>query len=190
MFEKRKDSPTEGSPAILASEPRKTSSSVEFNTRNAAMIGATIKVKGEITGDENLIIEGQVEGSIKLTGHDLTVGQKGQVKADLTAKTVKIEGHITGDITGSEKVVLTKTGHVLGNIIAPRVTLEDGAKFKGSIDMDPGVASSATTAPAEKTESVVEPPKRNRSTSGTRSAATPADSSVGTGSESPAKKTA
>jgi cytoskeletal protein CcmA (bactofilin family) len=58
---------------------------------------------------------------------------------------VKVEGRITGDIDGSEKVIITKTGRVLGNIVAPRVTLEDGAKFKGSIDMDPGVEAPATT---------------------------------------------
>lgn len=109
------------------------------------MIGSTIKIKGAISGEENLVIEGQVEGSVDLPGHDLTVGQKGQVDADLKAKTVKVEGRITGDIDGSEKVIITKTGRVLGNIVAPRVTLEDGAKFKGSIDMDPGVEAPATT---------------------------------------------
>ena len=104
------------------------------------MIGPTIKIKGNVKGDENLVIEGTVDGTVELSGHDLTIGPSGHVKANLTAKTVKIEGQITGDVTGSEKVILCKSGKVEGNIVAPRVTLEDGAKFKGSIDMDPGAA--------------------------------------------------
>ncbi|MEZ5560615.1 MAG: polymer-forming cytoskeletal protein [Pseudomonadales bacterium] len=114
------------------------------------MIGSTITIKGDVSGDENLIIEGTVQGSVVLSGHDLTIGQKGQVKADLSAKTVKVEGTVTGDITGSEKVILTKSGKVLGNIVAPRVTLEDGAKFKGSIDMDPDESAAASTAPPKR----------------------------------------
>ncbi|MCB1844788.1 MAG: polymer-forming cytoskeletal protein, partial [Halioglobus sp.] len=67
-----------------------------------------------------------------------SVGESGRVTADITARVVKIEGEVTGDITGSEKVVIARSGNVRGNIVAPRVTLEDGAIFKGSIDMDPG----------------------------------------------------
>jgi len=104
------------------------------------VIGQTIQIKGTISGEENLIVEGTVEGSVHLKGHDLTIGQTGQVTADLDAKTVKVEGQVTGDVNGSEKVVVSKTGRVRGNIVSPRVTLEDGAKFKGSIDMDPGDA--------------------------------------------------
>ena len=101
------------------------------------MIGQTIKVKGNITGNENLIIEGTVDGSVDLPQHDLTIGETGQVVANLSAKTVRVDGQVTGDVAGSEKVIISKTGRVNGNLIAPRVTLEDGAKFKGSIDMDP-----------------------------------------------------
>ena len=101
------------------------------------MIGQTIKIKGTIEGDENLIIEGSVDGAVNLPNNDLTVGASGKVTADLDAKTVKIDGQVTGDIAGTEKVIVSKTGLVRGNIVAPRVTLEDGAKFKGSIDMDP-----------------------------------------------------
>ena len=101
------------------------------------MIGQTIKIKGTIEGDENLIIEGSVEGAVSLPNNDLTIGASGKVTADLGAKTVKIDGQVTGDISGTEKVIVSKTGLVRGNIVAPRLTLEDGAKFKGSIDMDP-----------------------------------------------------
>jgi cytoskeletal protein CcmA (bactofilin family) len=104
------------------------------------MIGASIKIKGDITGDENLVVEGQVEGQISLTNHDLTIGESGVVSANLNAKTVQIHGTVNGDIEGSELVVVSKSGRVQGNIVAPRVTLEDGAQFKGSIDMSPGNA--------------------------------------------------
>ena len=109
------------------------------------MIGSTIKIKGDITGDENLTIEGAVEGSVELGAHEVCIGQSGRVNANVTAKIIKIEGEVKGDITGNEKVVVSKTGNVRGNIIAPRVTLEDGAKFKGSIDMDPGAASASVS---------------------------------------------
>ena len=97
---------------------------------------------------KNLIIEGSVEGSVELPDHDLTVGATGKLAADLSAKIVKIDGQVTGDIKGSEKVVVSKSGHVKGNIIAPRVTLEDGAKFKGSIDMDPSDNGAQATPPS------------------------------------------
>lgn len=102
------------------------------------MIGSTVNIKGDITCDENFIIDGKVEGSVTCNSHEVTVGQSGNVKADISAKVVKIEGTVEGDISGHEKVIISKTGNVRGNIVAPRVTLEDGAKFKGSIDMDPG----------------------------------------------------
>lgn len=101
------------------------------------MIGKTITIKGDITGEENLVIEGRVDGTVHLKSNDLTVGQSGRVTANLTANVVRIDGEVNGDIVGVEKVVVTKTGKVQGNIVGPRVTLEDGAKFKGSIDMDP-----------------------------------------------------
>jgi len=102
------------------------------------MIGPSIKIKGEISGDEDLLIQGQVEGTISLKAHQVVVGESGQVSADILAKTIKIDGKVNGDITGTENVVISKLGNVRGNIIAPRVLLEDGAIFKGSIDMDPG----------------------------------------------------
>lgn len=114
------------------------------------MIGSSIKVHGDISGDENLVIEGEVEGQINLTNHDLSVGETGKVTADIKAKTVHIHGQVHGDIDGAELVVISKTGRVLGNIVAPRVTLEDGAHFKGSIDMTPADNKSATISKAPK----------------------------------------
>ena len=105
------------------------------------MIGPSIVIKGTVTGDENLEIQGKVEGTIDLAAHEVSVGQSGKVDADIKAKIVKIDGEVSGDVTGVEKVVISKSGNVRGNIVAPRVTLEDGAIFKGSIDMDPGEPS-------------------------------------------------
>jgi cytoskeletal protein CcmA (bactofilin family) len=112
------------------------------------MIGPTIKIKGDISGEENLIIEGMVDGSVNLDGHELSIGNTGHVTANVKATVVRIQGEVRGDIVGREKVVLSRSGNVLGNIVAPRVTLEDGAKFKGSIDMDPGEVASASPLPA------------------------------------------
>lgn len=107
------------------------------------MIGSSITIKGDITGNEDLLIEGQVEGEINISSHQVTVGQSGQVNANITANNIKVEGRVKGDILGSEKVVIAKTGNVRGNIVSPRVTLEDGAVFKGSIDMDPSDSKAA-----------------------------------------------
>lgn len=114
------------------------------------MIGPSIKIKGEVTGDEDLVIQGNVEGTITLKAHQVFVGESGKVNADIHAKMVKIDGEVNGDIRGTENVVISKLGHVRGNIIAPRVTLEDGAVFKGSIDMDPGEESSKTAPVSTK----------------------------------------
>lgn len=121
------------------------------------MIGQSIQIKGTITGAENLVIEGSVEGSVELPEHDLTIGESGQVTADLNAKNVRVDGQVGGDIKGSEKVVVSKTGRVRGNIVAPRVTLEDGAKFKGSIDMDPGESAKPTKLEPKPASSTAAP---------------------------------
>jgi len=105
------------------------------------MIGSTIKIKGEVSGGEDLVIDGSVEGSIDLHSNQVTVGDSGKVKADIKGKTVVVNGQVTGDITGGEKVIISKNGNVRGNIVTPRMTLEDGAVFKGSIDMDPNEAT-------------------------------------------------
>lgn len=100
------------------------------------MIGPDINIKGTVTGGEDLIILGKVEGTIDLSGHEVFIGQSGEVVADIKAKRIEIEGEVTGDVNGVEKVVIAHSGKLWGNIVAPRVTLEDGAVFKGVIDME------------------------------------------------------
>lgn len=101
-----------------------------------AVIGASLVVKGDLSGDEDLIIQGQVEGKVFLKKNSVTVGKNGRVKADIYAKSVYVEGSVQGNLNGEEKIVIRQSGNVRGNASAPRVTLEDGARFKGSIDMD------------------------------------------------------
>lgn len=112
-------------------EPVKTTST----SSQLASIGPSIHFKGELTGEEGLIIDGRVEGTIDLKGNQLIIGNNGKIKADVFAQTIIVNGSLTGELHGKERVHISKTGKVQGNIFSPRVSLEDGAKFKGSIDM-------------------------------------------------------
>jgi cytoskeletal protein CcmA (bactofilin family) len=115
-----------------------------------ALIGPTITIKGEISGNENLEIQGKLEGTVSMKEHRVTVGQKGRVKADIHAKAIHIAGEVEGNLMGEDEVVLRESGRLLGNITAARVTLEDGSNFKGSIDMEPATRGSkpSRTTPA------------------------------------------
>ena len=132
MFDKRNDSKENMQRNAAAS-----SNSASTVMSKSAVIGPGININGDISGTEGLIIEGKVEGKINLPGHQVEVGKTGRVNADIIAKFVKVDGELKGDIEGKEKVVISKSGNVRGNIAAPRVMLEDGAIFKGSIDIDP-----------------------------------------------------
>ncbi len=124
-----------------------------------SVIGSSITIKGDINGEEDLVIAGRVTGNVTLSSNEVTVSSGGSVNADITAKVVKIEGEVKGDLSGNEKVVISKTGKVQGNIVAPRVTLEDGAKFKGSIDMDPGANATIELAAVKSSGKTDEPDK-------------------------------
>jgi len=139
MFDKRNDRQDAGNDThkAEAATPRPSAAAMG----KSALIGPGIVINGDISGSENLMIEGKVEGKIQLPGHQVEVGTTGKVHADVTAKFIKVEGELRGDINGKEKVVITKAGNVQGNIKAPRVQLEDGAIFKGSIDIDPADSS-------------------------------------------------
>lgn len=132
-----------------AKEPRGFSNkpAVQQHTGSAS-IGASIRIKGDVSGDEHLIIQGQVDGTITLQGHNVTISESGKVRANITANQIIVEGTLEGDMNGDEKVVIRETGNVLGNIVAPRVTLEDGAMFKGSIEMEPRHKSTTSGKPA------------------------------------------
>ncbi len=99
-------------------------------------IGQSIQIKGELSGNEDLTVEGKVEGKIVLKDHNLTIGANGRITAEIQAKTVMVVGEVVGNITADDKVEIAATGSMKGDIVAPRVALADGARFKGSIDMD------------------------------------------------------
>jgi len=115
-------------------------------------IGQSISIKGELTGNEDLTIEGKVDGKIILKDHNLTIGSNGRITAEIHAKTVLVLGEVVGNVTADDKVEVASTGSMRGDILAPRVVLADGARFKGAIDMDrkPGgsPAQSAKSEPA------------------------------------------
>jgi len=99
-------------------------------------IGPSIQIKGELQGDEDLTIDGRVEGKIELRDHNLTIGPNGKIKADLYATTIVIAGDVLGNAYAKERVEIAPTGRLNGNISAPRITIADGAHFKGSVDME------------------------------------------------------
>jgi len=101
-----------------------------------ATIGPSIFIKGEVTGDEDLVVQGRIEGTVNLAKHNVTVGPSGKVTADVRGKTVIVEGEVVGDVEAGEQIVLRRSAVVEGNIRAPRVALEDGAVFRGGIEMD------------------------------------------------------
>lgn len=98
-------------------------------------LGSTVVLKGDLTGSEDLIVEGQFDGTINLREHCLTIGARGQVKAEIQATRVIIEGSVTGNITARERIEIRKTGRVMGDLVAPGIAIEDGAYFKGSIEI-------------------------------------------------------
>lgn len=105
-------------------------------SREPATIGPTIRINGDVAGEEDVIVQGRIEGTVTLRENVLVVGKEGQINATVDARIINVEGRMEGDLHGNEQVVVHRSGNVRGNITAPRVTLEDGCKFKGSIDMD------------------------------------------------------
>ena len=100
-------------------------------------IGQSVYIKGELSGNEDLTIEGKVDGKITLKDHHLTIGANGRIMAEINAKTVLVVGEVVGNIVADDKVEVAPTGSMKGDITSPRVVLADGARFKGSIDMEP-----------------------------------------------------
>jgi cytoskeletal protein CcmA (bactofilin family) len=115
-----------------------------------ASLGPSISISGNLSGNEDLVIEGSVEGEVRVNDHLVTISQTGRVKADVYGRSICVEGEVKGNLIGDEQVIIRQSGRVRGNVTAPRVNLENGAKFKGSIDMQP--ADPAATATGKKAE--------------------------------------
>ena len=142
--------------------------------REAAVIGPSIHIDGTLKGEEDLLIEGHVTGAVQLQDHSLTIGAKGQVEADLYAHNVIVEGTVEGDLYGVERVAIRSSARVRGNITAPRVSLEDGAMFKGAIEMDADAVAAAMGRPSG--------PATAKATTGTgKGTSTPPGGSASTG---------
>jgi cytoskeletal protein CcmA (bactofilin family) len=112
-----------------------------------ATIGKGLFVKGEITGSESLFIDGKVEGSINLPGNRVTVGRNGQVAASITAREIVILGKVRGNICTSDRVDIRAEGSLTGDVAAARISIEDGAFFKGGIDIKKAEGKPAVSAP-------------------------------------------
>lgn len=122
---------------------------VSVRTRSVSVIGPTLVFKGELSADEDLVIQGTIEGTIAHHKKNLSVGKEGRVKADIHAASVTIEGHVDGDIHGDDFVELAKGAVVRGNIFCARIRMADGARFNGSVDMGNQARLSVADEPAK-----------------------------------------
>lgn len=130
--------------APAASEPR-----TQQLGRDNVNIGKSVIIKGELSGSEDLTIEGHVEGRIDLKDNVLTIGPNGKIKAEVFAKAVVVLGEVTGNVTASEKVDIRDNGSVDGDIASPRVAIAEGAHFRGAVDMQRAGAKAPAPVPAK-----------------------------------------
>ena len=108
---------------------------VSTSTADQATIGKSLVIKGEVTGSESLYIDGRVEGSINLAGNRVTVGRNGIVSANINAREIVVLGKVRGNLTASDRVDIRSDGSLTGDVVAARISIEDGAFFKGGIDI-------------------------------------------------------
>jgi cytoskeletal protein CcmA (bactofilin family) len=120
---------SEPTPAVAAPRP------VSASTADQATIGKSLVIKGEVTGSESLYIDGRVEGSINLSGNRVTVGRNGVVSANINAREIVVLGKVRGNLTASDRVDIRSDGSLTGDVVAARISIEDGAFFKGGIDI-------------------------------------------------------
>ncbi len=124
--------------------------------RSLACIGSSLEIKGRISAEEDLQIDGKVEGPVSVRGHRLTVGRSGQLSSEVTSRELVVFGKVTGNINVTDRVEIKKDGAVVGDIQTTRISIEDGAIFKGRIEIDrPG--SKPSSVPALKPESALVP---------------------------------
>lgn len=113
-----------------------------------ANIGKSITIKGDLSGNEDLQIDGTVEGRIDLPNNQLTIGAEGRVKAEVHAKSVVVIGHVTGNLSAADRIQVEATGIVDGDVKAPRLVIQEGAMLNGGVEMSGGHAKSSVAAPA------------------------------------------
>lgn len=155
-------------------EAEKTFASLRSSSKggDAAVIGRSIQINGDLRGGEDLRIEGDVSGTVELREHSLTIGREGKVKADVYAKSIAVDGDVKGDLYANESVFLHVNARVQGNIFAPKIGIEEGAHFKGSIEMDPAAIEKVLGKPNTSTKSRAESPVADLNTKGRPAAQT------------------
>jgi cytoskeletal protein CcmA (bactofilin family) len=131
---------TPSAPAMMANEPAVAPRPAPTTTTTAdqATIGKSLVIKGEVTGSESLYIDGRVEGSISLAGNRVTIGRNGVVAANINAREIVVLGKVRGNLTASDRVDIRSDGSLTGDVVAARISIEDGAYFKGGIDIRKG----------------------------------------------------
>jgi cytoskeletal protein CcmA (bactofilin family) len=137
-------------PATPSFEPsvRSSAPAAQPATADQATIGKSLIIKGEVTGSESLYIDGKVEGSINLPGNRVTVGRNGQVTANISAREIVVLGKVKGNVNASDRVDIRSEGSLSGDVVAQRISIEDGAFFKGGIDIrKPGNEKSSDAKP-------------------------------------------
>ena len=173
-------SPVTPSPTVEPVSPRVETP--KQSERDMVNIGKSVVIKGELSGSEDLTIEGQVEGKIELRQNVLTIGPNGKIKAQVFAKAIIVQGEVHGNVTATERVDIRDNGSVDGDVSAPRVAIADGAHFRGAIDMQrqgakpadgkpagPGDAKATDHKPADvKPSATPAPPAAGMAASGSR----------------------
>ena len=112
-------------------------------SKKAAKIGPSIVIHGDVAGEEDLIVDGTIEGTVNFKENHLIVSKNGRVTANINARVIRVDGEVKGELRASEQVSISPSGQVNGDIRAPRVVLEDGCQFKGSVDMESDKAAAA-----------------------------------------------
>jgi cytoskeletal protein CcmA (bactofilin family) len=138
--------PAPAPPAPTSSVPKPISDTRGQIERDKVNIGKSVVIKGELSGSEDLTIEGHVEGRIELRDNVLTIGPNGKIRAEVFAKAVVVLGEVVGNVTASEKVDIRDNGSVDGDITSPRVAIAEGAHFRGSVDMQRAGAAAKPAA--------------------------------------------
>jgi len=180
MFERGKKDDDLGTaadfkPPATSRNPESTRTRAASRSGECAVIGRSIEINGDVRGNEDLRIEGDVSGTVELRNSNLTVGKEGKVRADVYAKSITVDGTTEGDLYASERVIVHVNANARGNITAPKVGIEEGAKFKGTIEMEQAAVEKALSkanmqaalpigdhAPAKAAESKVTPKRATR----------------------------
>ena len=124
-------------PAVVAFSNPSTPAAISSPARSSARLGSSLQIKGHITGTEDLQIDGKVDGPIELRGHGLTVGPAAQLNSEIHAREVVVFGKVVGNVHARDRVDVKSDGSVVGDISTARISIEDGAQFKGRIEIDP-----------------------------------------------------